>query len=244
MLNFSYRPVVGLFSLSVVLVVGLTGCTSLKIPDAKTPPAVAHQETALKFEAALAKKIFPEKNGSGALKVAAGEGKGSSYTFTRTFKDKHWVVDRKGHYIGYYHIDAKGQVVLDREDDLEEGVRVDYTPGIVVLPGKLTDKPPYPKGTVKMKVSYLKSGKERTQGSCSYTIDSIKKVNLKTPAGTFETYLVRSSRKLNLSLAKVHLVIVQGYSPDKGLVLEEVWQKMRAVGIFGSDSHSRIVRAK
>src|SRR5699024_6061521 len=113
---------------------------------------------AINFHEISANKLLPEKDGSGAFKVVEGKGKGQVYPFKREYKDKHWVINREKQHIGYYHIDSKGQIILDKEDDLDEGVQVVYTPGIVVLPGKITDKPPYPKGKVKMVVTNLKTG--------------------------------------------------------------------------------------
>jgi len=191
-----------------------------------------------------AEKLLPASDAHGAFKVMTGSHKGDLRDFTRTFKDGKWTIMEKGDHRGFYHRGKDGQIILDREDDFEENVRVDYDPGIVVIPAVVGGKDPLPHGKVKMIVKNLKTGHQRDHGTCTYKFTGVQKKRLKTPAGSFDVYVIEQKRHLDLNLANVDVTIHTGYAPGEGTVLDAVWQTMHTLGIFTSHSHSRLERAK
>lgn len=191
-----------------------------------------------------ADRLMPRNDATGSFEVMVGPNKGKIRPFTRTFKNNHWIIVEKGDHRGFYRQDSEGRIILDREDDFNEQVQVDYKPGIVILPPVLGDGDALPRGKVQMIVKNLKTGKIRDRGTCTYQVTAVTEKKITTPAGTFRGYVVEQKRHLNLSLAKVDLTIHTGYVPGKGTVMDALWQTMHAVGLITIRSHHLVERAR
>jgi len=67
----------------------------------------------------------------------------------------------------------------------------------------------------------------RDRGTCRYTVALAGRQRVKTPAGAFDAYIVKTCRELHMNLARAKVIWWSAYAPGRGLVahhqIEEVW---------------------
>ena len=114
-----------------------------------------------------------------------------------------------------------GEVLVSQEDELRDGVTVEYTPPLTVLSEKLIMHEPIER-TSNMIVKNLHNGSVRDRGTCKYRVELLGKKEIQTPAGTFDAYIVQMDRHINLKLAEATVHSRTAYSPGWGWVGEEI----------------------
>lgn len=227
--------------LALVLPLAMIGCTA---PPSATPmPGVnATQPNAKPIQPIAATKLFPLSPRQGAFAVRENGKPPRTVPFQLQKHGDYWILSDPQNRT-YLRQADNGDLVIFREDDARQQVRIDYDPAIVMLPARITPTS-RPHGQVKMIVHNLSNGKVRDQGTCDYTIAPIGQVRVKTPAGVYETYHLRTTRKINLHLANAEVTLDTSYAPGVGQVAQVVKQHTQALGLFGSDSTQQSLRVR
>ena len=152
-----------------------------------------------------------------------------------------WVLEIEGLRRSHYAIDAEGNVVVTRDEDLTERVAVDYTPGVIVLPraaDAAVDR------EVAMVVRHLHNGSERDRGVCRYSVLPMGNRDVATPAGGYAATLFRVRRSIDLRLADATVDAVTAWSSGLGIVAEHVERDVRPLGVFRSQSRYTLERSE
>lgn len=124
-----------------------------------------------------------------------------------------------------------GRLIMLSEEDIAENVAIVYDPPFALLPAQVAMGEKVT-GTTTMTVNHLSTGKRRDSGPCRYVVELLGMQKVATPAGVFDAYLFRTTREIDLSLAKVNLTIHTAHVADVGIVMTRVEQKTKAIGIF------------
>ncbi len=129
-----------------------------------------------------------------------------------------------------YRIGPNGSIRLVADNDSAEEVEVRYDPPMHARPPQTTlGSRASAKSTMTV---YNLDGSVRDKGTCEYTVESLGTRKVETPAGMFDTVVVRTTRKIDLKLATVQVVIDTAIAPGVGMVAENVRQNIRALGLF------------
>ncbi|WP_432800108.1 hypothetical protein [Poriferisphaera sp. WC338] len=195
------------------------------------------------FREITARKLMPNKSTKGSYTEAANEQKGKVYAYSYEKTADGLILTIEGVRRSYYRWAKDGALWTYRDDDLKENVRVTYDPGILILPKELKKKPEV-KGEAKVEVYSLSSGEKRASGSMKYEVVAIWESKLDLPAGTFDCYIVREKRDLNLDLAMVTVTLDTGYAAGIGEVMQAEWQSQKTLDLFIKNSSRRLVKSK
>ncbi len=146
--------------------------------------------------------------------------------------DDLWRLTLENKAATFFQPDPDGNIMIPCEDDLGENVEMTYTPALKMLPGQ------WPKGLVvegdvKMLVKNIKTGGVREKGHCKYRVELLGRQRVSTPAGDFDTYLVRETRHIFLQMAKADSICDTWYVAEKGDVKEHTKERTKVFGLFG-----------
>jgi len=190
----------------------------------------------------LSERLQPKRR-AGAYLVTEGARSGTAYEFTVSEEGETWLIDFPEYHASRRKFDASGDILILREDDEQEGVKVLYTPPIRI-PAKLEPGQVY-RGKCKIRIVYKKSGRTREKGDVRYEVRLIGRKRLTTPAGTFDAVLVRQTRFLDLTLADVTVEITDAVAEGWGIVANRVDQTISAVGgLYSRKSAEQIERLR
>ena len=181
--------------------------------------------------AQAAATLFPLKPTTGQFRIVEGDDAGDDFHFSLTPDVKGWKFTYDQRQVTYLQPAADGALLITREDSLDDGVAVTYTPPIVALPANLTPRVPF-KGQCQAVIRNLDDHSEVTRGSCRYQVELLGMQKVTTPAGTFKAAIVRVHRGLNLGMADVTVDILTAYVPGRGQIAERVDQTTVALGLF------------
>ena len=227
----------------LLLAAALGGCASTGDPPPPPPRAEAYQNATPTIQVTKpvdAAALLTTADTEAAVTITTDNGEPTSQRMTWEKTDTGWTRTITGHSIAYLWLGPDGSVVLPREDDLHEKVRVEYDPPLLVLPARLGEGE-IKRVTSKVAVTVLETGAPRASGECVSTIAEIHERQIKTPAGTVNAYVVRQVRSMSLSVAKVGVVIDTSYAQVGGLVEQEYWEARKMLGLFGKQSHTKIL---
>lgn len=153
-----------------------------------------------------------------------------------------WKEVEPGVHVSYMRHD-RGNLVVTRDEEAGDNVAVMYDPPLVLLSGDLELGKPMRLQT-RMTVLNLATSAQREAGLCRYTLEFLGRQKFDTPVGTFDAFVVRSVRHIDLSLAKVDVTLTIGYVPGVGVVYSRIEQTTKALGLFGGRKidESRLTR--
>ncbi len=124
-----------------------------------------------------------------------------------------------------------GSLLITEEEELAEDVSVTYTPPIVMLPVHLSMNQPINQET-HMTVRKRKGGAIQDQGRCRYHTELLGSKAVVTPTGTFNAWIVRTRRNIELQMAQVAVTSDTAYVPGRGWVLERITRVTRPMNLF------------
>jgi hypothetical protein len=223
----------------LIILAGCTTAVTAPIPDATGAADRTLRAEAKPIDGAT---LNPLAARSGRIEYVEGKLKGKVVLVTLEREGDGWKETTQGVHAMVMHEDA-GALVMTREEDVEENVAITYDPPFVLLPrevamGKKVE------GMTTMTVKNLKTGSKRDSGPCQYTVELLGTQTIETPGGTFEAYVFKTVRQIDLSLAKVTVTIHTAHVPYKGIVMTRVERHTKAVGIFSMNAveESRLAR--
>lgn len=189
-------------------------------------------------------QLYPLVPHSGTLdqSVNRGQPRAVSFTLEQTTA-KHWRLDLAGVRVIHMHELDDGSIVVTREEEIAEGVAVDYDPPLTMLPpvvsmGELV------KQKSRMTVTNLTTGSPRDEGWCEYELELLGTREMKTFMGNRDTYVVENRRDIGLKLAAVQLVMRTAYVPGRGFEAEWVYRTTRPMRLFEIKQTERLVRTR
>ncbi|QDU33714.1 hypothetical protein KS4_17700 [Poriferisphaera corsica] len=144
----------------------------------------------------------------------------------------------------YLEWDTQGNLVLKRDDDFKENVRVMYTPGIIVVPVKLEQNEPNITSKSRVQVFNLSDGHPRAAGTINSQLIAIWQSRIETNAGPFDAYIIREKRSLDLDIAQVDLTLDTAYSPGNGEILQMEWRTQKTLDLFIDNTKAKLLREK
>lgn len=225
----------------------LAGCAAQ--PEAATPPPTPSMATAIDGPIRPAApaidglRLNPLKARDGQVTYIAGDRKGTTaITMLRRAAEGTWKDVTKDIHTMVIKED-QGSLVMLSEEDIAENVAIVYDPPFVLLPAKVAMGEKVI-GTTTMTVNHLSTGKRRDSGHCRYVVELVGMQKIATPAGEFDAYLFKTTREIDLSLAKVNLTIHTAHVPEVGIVMTRVEQKTKAIGIFSMSRSEESRKAK
>lgn len=130
-------------------------------------------------------------------------------------------------------------VVAMYEEDLGSHVRVFYDPPVVTLPGRLVMSRPVT-GESAVEVRNIKDNSLRARGRCRYHIELIGRQSVTTPAGEFDTYLVRTQRMMDLDMAKAKITWISAYARGRGQIAQRLTKEVHVLELFTTTSTREI----
>jgi len=136
-------------------------------------------------------------------------------------------------------------VNLLAEDDYASKVRVVYEPAMVVMPARLrAGETTEQLSESSMTVTNLADGSPRDRGRCKYKVELLGKARVATPAGSFDAWIVRTTRHLSLQMAGGTVVTHSAYVEGRGLIAEHIEQNLKMLGLIAvrSEDEFRLTR--
>lgn len=136
-------------------------------------------------------------------------------------------------------------VNLLADDDYASKVRVVYEPAMVVMPARLrAGETTEQLSESSMTVTNLADGSPRDKGRCKYKVELLGKARVVTPAGSFDAWIVRTTRHLTLQMANGTVVTHSAYVEGRGLIAEHVEQNLKMLGLIAvkSEDEFRLAR--
>lgn len=195
-------------------------------------------------EAVAADQLFPLEARQGAFRVVEGADRGKTVPATLEQAGEGWVLTLEGRQRTFIERNDAGDLIITREDDFGENVTVRYDPAVVMLPAQVTADA-VREGEVTMTVYGLGTDEKREQGTCRYHVSVRGQEDVTTPAGAYEgTYLIHSTRQIDLNLADVTVRLDTAYAAGVGQVAETVVQETKALGLIGGTKTTRLERAE
>ncbi|QQE11777.1 hypothetical protein JD969_20230 [Planctomycetota bacterium] len=191
-----------------------------------------------------ARALMPAQNIKGTYTADEGKNKGKSFQFTYEMTPNGLILNIEGLRRVYFEWDSQGNLILKRDDDFQENVRVMYNPGLVILPAKLEEREPKIKGVSKVEVFGLTNGNRRAVGTVSNEITAIWQSQIPLNNQEIKAYIIREKRMLDLDIAKVQLTLDTAFAPGKGELLQMEWRTQKALDIFVENSKSKLSRTK
>ena len=191
-----------------------------------------------------ARALMPTHNIKGIYTADEGKNKGKTFQFTYEVTPKGLIQNVEGLRRVYLEWDRKGNLILKRDDDFQENVRVMYNPGLVVLPAKLKEKEPNIKSVSKMEVFGLTDGNRRAIGTVESNITAMWEAKLPLDNKELDAYIVREKRTINLDVANVQLTLDTAFAPGQGKILQMEWRTQKALDIFVENSKSKLSRTR
>lgn len=177
--------------------------------------------------------------------VVQGSQKGRQWIYSHTPGDAkgQQLLTFAGQHQSLLKPDVDGNMRLLWEIDYAHQVKVVYDPPIMLIPARLdaiSDKPEQHK-----MVCYSLDGKStRDKGTCDVTMQVLGKQTLHTSAGKFTPIVFKTTRQLDLGLAKGTVTIFDAYVPGKGLVAHRVVRKLATMGFIPMNSTLEVQRAR
>lgn len=210
---------------------GLTGCCRQQRVEAPSSAALNDAAATQPTASVDADDLFELTPRLGEFVLVTGEQKETRFPFRFELdRGDTWRLVIEGKRTTYIKLDEDDHFVITREDDAEEGVSVKYDPPLVMLPDTLDHGEPF-EGKSRMTVTNLKDGSSKAKGSCTYTVELLAEQRLITPAGTFDVHLVKTTRKMKLTLATAEVTTITAYAPHRGMVAELNEQVTRPLGL-------------
>lgn len=171
--------------------------------------------------------------------------KESPKRFTSTFKrlkDQTWSLNVEDLREIQFRA-SNGRVMVTRDVDVKENVRVDYDPPLEFLKPSLAKNQPI-NGESTMIVRNRKTGSIRDQGTCVYQVTLVGKKQIDTELGKLDVQHIRMTRKIKLNLAQVDITIDQLRHATFGLIRSYTVRQTKALGLFGSTTTEDMVLLK
>lgn len=188
--------------------------------------------------------LFGDASVKRAYEFTLGKLAGQKLPHRRSILPDGKIIDLlEGHQSAEFVVDDA--VSLLAEDDYTSKVRVVYDPPMTILPamlraGETTEQ----LSESAMTVTNLADGSPRDKGRCKYKVELLGRDNVVTPAGSFDAWIVRTTRHLTLQMASGTVVTHSAYVEGRGLIAEHVEQNLKMLGLIAikSEDEFRLAR--
>ncbi len=228
----------------MIVVLTLAGCQSEPVaapPVPRTPPAV---DGPIRKEVGpvAAIDIYPLQAAKQTHHYVDGRRKGQIFTWRfERGTDNTWNdVDEGMHTMVIREKD--GAILVVREEDSDEKVRIEYDPPLELLPAKLeVGKPRETK--CRMSVYDLATGNLREEGDCVHVVEYLGRQKRRIAAGEVDACRTRAVRRMQLKLAQVEVVIEVAAVPGQGKIWSRIERDTRALGLFSVKSAEEMNRS-
>lgn len=207
------------------------GCAARQPHPTPLPPRPPAQQAQ---GPVAATQVFPLAARSHQLVLSRPDREDKKLAVTVEKQGAFWVMTIAGRSSMFIQKAATGDLVVMRETDLRENVRIEYQPGVVLLPAELAAGVTR-QGEAHMTVYNLGTDQQREQGTCKYQIDVIGLQQVETAASPVDAWLVRTQRDMDLSLADAHVTLETAYAPQLGQVYERAHIRTVALGLFANE---------
>ncbi len=219
--------------LSLLIFGGPDACLSLNEPDITNTGEHRHETVSIKTSNILPHRELIE----GRVQVIRRRNQYDPETADRHFSARwindEWITTIEKNNRFALSQSSDGDIVLTWEEDFREGVRIEYTPAIIILPAQLNHAADMGERVVDMTVSNRETGSPVDQGTCTYTLTRIQPATFKlTEQSNHSAVRLRQKRRIDLQTADADIVIDSTWLPEIGLVAEEVWEKRRTMGLL------------
>lgn len=225
---------------SVLLVAMVVGCAA---QSQTTAGEGEHYDAA---KAVAAEDLMVMEPGK-ATYLRTHKGKEKRVTFELAKVDAQtWTWAAEDFRVTTLSIDDDGGIRIKSDIEFDEDADARYAPPLPMLPAKLEpDKPVTAES--KMTVYDANGKKIKAKGTCRVTIELLGKRSVDTPIGPIECYVIRTTRKIDLDLANVEVVIHNAYAPalgkgkGSGLVRQAFERHTKALGLLGGKTAEELV---
>ena len=250
-------------TLTAGLLLFVTGCKNQqKIPQAgmgygqptttaTTPSTTPAQTTATQatkpklppIKPITASELMPAQNQKGEYRTEEGKNNGKTFPFTYEKTPKGYILTINGLRRVYYEWNSNHDLILKRDDDFQENVRVVYNPGLTILPANIDKNEPNVSSTSQVNVYNLTNGHRRAFGKVSNRLSAIWQSQVSLDSQKVGVYIVREERALDLDMAMVKVTLDTAYAPTHGEVLQMEWRTQKALNLFIENSKYKMILA-
>ena len=228
---------------SFVLVLALlAGCCG-KYPSSPAPQPSGSSDAPAGGDAEVvaALDIYPLKPATFKHQYVDGARKGQTFTWRLTRDaDGLWSDTDEGAHTMFVR-EKDGAILVMREVDNEENVRIEYDPPLELLPAKLeTGKPRETR--CRMMVFDLSTGAQLEEGECVHVVEYLGRRKVRSAAGEVEVCRTRAVRKMKLKLAQVEVLIEIDAVPGLGKVRSRIERNTKPLGLFSVKTVEEVKR--
>ncbi|MFW6336140.1 MAG: hypothetical protein ACOC3G_03330 [Phycisphaeraceae bacterium] len=219
--------------LSVMLFSGCGTTGTTELPSDAKGPALSHDGEPWPKVSPV--EVLPDHDLAGRYAIVKnGEATTAAFTLKR-IEPGVWTLDIEGHQTARWELDEEGALRLPWQTSVDQGVRVEYEPALVLLP---------PKGTgvsrteAEMTVYHLDSGKQETAGECVYVVSpggpGVFEPTLERPMALYSS----SVRRIDVPLAEATVRAEVAYAIGEGAIATDLTRVLRPMGLFASTSET------
>lgn len=178
-----------------------------------------------------ATQLMPLEARSGVYLMTSGKHKGEKVPFTIESQDERWVETMQEWDSHVMQLDEDGNIVIPDESDLKEGLNIEYSRPVVLLPATIGPDTRV-SGKTAVTIRDLDDGRVTNEGKCTWSVRFVDRRTVNTPAGEFQTYRLHMVRKISLSLVTIVMDLDFDYAPGKGEVAVDIHQTKHFIGLF------------
>lgn len=148
--------------------------------------------------------------------------------------------ERHNNRVEHLAIAEDGSIVLGAVEDHNDGVITRYQPPLTIVPADLpTDGPQ--EYTTRMEVRNIDPPhRVRGEGEATRTIEYVGREEIDSPAGTFDAQRFDVTYHAEMPIATIDIDATEWYSPQTGLVAEQVDENVRAALLFNRSTQQTL----
>ena len=180
-------------------------------------------------------EVLPKRDVAGRYEIVKdGERTTAAFTLKRVDSGV-WMLEIEGHQTARWELDKEGSLRLPWQTSVDQGVRVEYEPALVLLPAKGAG---VSRTEAEMTVYHLDSGEQKTAGKCAYVVSP-------GGPGMFEpaleerlTLYASSVRRIDVPLADATVAAEVAYAKERGPIATDLTRVLRPLGLFASTTET------
>jgi len=219
--------------LSVLMIAGCatTGPTGVSRED--QGPALSHDGEPWPKVSPV--EVLPQRDVAGRYAIVKnGEATTAPFTLQQT-EPGVWMLEVVGYQTARWELDGAGALRLPWQTSVDQGVRVEYEPALVLLP---------PKGAgvsrteAEMTVYHLDSGKQKTAGRCEYVVSPGGPGAFEPALDAMVSLYSSSVRRIDVPLAVATVTTEVAYAKERGPIATDLTRVLRPLGLFASTTET------
>ena len=180
-------------------------------------------------------EVLPKRDVAGRYEVVKdGERTTAAFTLKRVDSGV-WMLEIEGHQTARWELDQEGSLRLPWQTSVDQGVRVEYEPALVLLPAKGAG---VSRTEAEMTVYHLDSGEQKTAGRCEYVVSPGGPGAFEPALDAMVALYSSSVRRIDVPLAVATVTTEVAYAKERGPIATDLTRVLRPLGLFASTTET------